>query len=309
MKASPLLIVLGATASGKTALAVELAAHFQAEIISADSRQVFKGMDIGTGKDLQDYRRMDIPYHLIDIREAGETYQVHAFKEDFYRAYAQIRERGKRAILCGGTGMYIHSLLQKHDFTGVPVNALLRKEHEMASKEELRTILKHYPDEFTAHADPSSHKRLIRAIEVAEYLQRQPLNLTPYPEIQPLVVGLMDERAVRRAKIEHRLENRLREGLIEEVRGLLDTGVSPDQLIYYGLEYKLATQYLLGILSYDQLKTDLFTAICQFSKRQMTFFRKMEKDGIDIHWLNASAGATSLKKAAIEIIGDFYEDN
>jgi len=288
MKPQPLLIILGATASGKTALAVHIAKEMGAEIISADSRQVFRGMDIGTGKDRHLYEAAGITYHLIDHIEAGETYHVHQFKRDFYAAMKAIGEKNRLPLLCGGTGMYIHSLLQNQPYTAVPVNTELREQLATLNQTQLQRELAKYPKEYTSHVDRSSQKRIIRAIEVASYLQQHPLPKNDAPALQALVIGLVDEVSLRREKIAHRLEQRLQEGLIEEVERLLARGIKPEMLTFYGLEYKLVTAFLQKEMDYDTFKIKLHTAICQFAKRQMTFFRKMEKDGVHIHWLNAA---------------------
>ncbi|MBB5440388.1 tRNA dimethylallyltransferase [Pedobacter sp. AK017] len=303
MEASKLLIVLGATASGKTKLAVELADVLDAEIISADSRQIFTGMDLGTGKDLKEYniQGKQIPYHLIDIKKPGEKYNVNEFKEDFYKVFEQLNSKGKKAILCGGTGMYIHSLLQKHDYTAVPVDQELRQQLLSLDKEELRKRLLAYPDVFTGHADHSSAKRLIRAIEIASYLSRYPLNIPERAVIKPLVIGLFSDVEKRRERIFKRLELRLETGMIEEVEQLLEAGVSKEMLVFYGLEYKFMVSYLDKEITYTELKEKLGTAICQFAKRQMTFFRKMEKDGVNIHWLNTEGNTDQLVSKIISL--------
>jgi tRNA dimethylallyltransferase len=303
MDQHPLLIILGPTASGKTKLAVNVSRELNGEIISADSRQVFKQMDIGTGKDLAEYTIMgrDIPYHLINIREAGDSYNVNAFKDDFYAAYAQIRQRGHLPVLCGGTGMYIHSILQNHAYTAVPVNEVLRSQLPIHDLFALREILAGYPAALTAQADLSSAKRLIRAIEIAEYLQHQPLIEEARPALQPLVIGLTGDVTLRRERIYQRLNDRFSEGLIEEVAGLLALGLSPEALIFYGMEYKFVTEYLQQKLSLSELKEKLYIAIRQFAKRQMTFFRKMEKDGVEINWLDYSEVTDDLTQKVISL--------
>ena len=292
----PLLVVLGPTASGKTKLAVRLAEALQGELISADSRQVFKDMDIGTGKDLKEYERngQQIPYHLINIREAGGKYNVNEFKEDFYRVFEDLNRRKVLPILCGGTGMYMHSVFQDHEYTAIPVNEPLRVDLRLKDIEGLRVILKGYPPELTQHADLSSFKRLIRAIEIAEYLSHHELIAVKRPLIKPFVVGLTSDVSLRRKKILSRMEARLEEGMIEEVKGLLEKGVEPEVLTFYGLEYKFVVAYLSGSLNYAELKLQLGIAICQFAKRQMTFFRKMEKDGIEIHWFDTDQDSDQL---------------
>ena len=302
MPDNSLLIILGATASGKTKLAVEMATELDGEIISADSRQIFKQMDIGTGKDLNEYLIGDkiIPHHLIDILEPGERYHVDAFKNDFYKAFQSIIEKGKKPILCGGTGMYIHSLLQNQYYTAVPVNINFRNELEFLSKDELVNVLSKYQSDSASSVDLSSKKRLIRAIEIAEYLKYNKLEIVERPEIKPIIFGLKNKVEITRYNILKRLDTRLQNGMIEEVQNLLVQGISKEILIFYGLEYKFIVSYLSGELSFDELKMKLGIAICQFAKRQNTFFRKMEKDGVLINWLDASAPLNLLKQQILE---------
>jgi len=306
---NPLLIILGATASGKTRLAVAVSAALNGEIISADSRQVFKGMDIGTGKDLKEYtlNGTAVPYHLINIRDAGEQYNVNAFKDDFYEAYQMIKAQQKLAVLCGGTGMYIHSILQNHQYTAVPVNADLREQLPAHDIVELRRIIAAYPESLRAQADLSSAKRLVRAIEIADYLQHHELTEELRPKIDPLIIGLRGEVDSRRERILKRLDERFEEGLIDEVKGLLQQGVPAEALIFYGMEYKFVTAYLQNELNLADLKEKLYIAIRQFAKRQMTFFRKMEKDGVMINWLDADTPAELLKENAIKIYRQKYK--
>lgn len=296
MKQDPLLVVLGPTASGKTRLAVRLAQALNGELISADSRQVFKGMDIGTGKDLSEYtiNETSIPYHLINIKEPGEKYNVNAFKEDFYTCFNSLTSQNILPVLCGGTGMYIHSILLEHEFTTIPVNEPLREKLLQQDIEELRALLDSYPAQLTAHADRSSFKRLVRAVEIAEYLKYNELDAPQRPSFEPFIVGLHSDVELRRNRIIQRMETRFEEGMIEEVQRLLVQGVSKEILTFYGLEYKFIVSYLSGELDYNQLKERLAIAICQFAKRQMTFFRKMEKDGVDIHWFNSDQPAMEL---------------
>lgn len=304
-----LLIVLGATAVGKTKLATQLAFTYNGEIISADSRQIFKGMDIGTGKDLQEYT-VDgkiIPYHLIDIIEAGERYHVNAFQTDFYKAFEQITQKNSLPILCGGTGMYIHSLLQNHQFTGIPVNQPLRDGLINLDKDSLRKRLDEYPLEYRVQADYSVSKRLIRAIEIADFLTNNIYNEVKRPVLKPLVVGLYNDVEVRRSKILQRLKLRLTSGLIDEVQLLLKNGVTEEMLIFYGLEYKFVVSYLKNEISFNDLYEGLGTAICQFAKRQMTFFRKMEKDGVDINWVSASEDFEEIKRKTFELVECNFE--
>lgn len=306
-----LLIVLGATAVGKTKLAVQLAHSFNGEIISADSRQVFKGMDIGTGKDLAEYEvnGHKILYHLIDIKSAGQRYQVNAFKNDFYEVFDKLQTLGKLPILCGGTGMYIHSLLQNYELTAIPVNEQLRKQLLLLDKDELLSELNKYPLKLREQADISSHKRLIRAIEIAEYLSHYNLHTEHRTELKPLVIGLYNEVDTRRNKILARLDERLSHGLIEEVQGLLKLGVSEEMLIFYGLEYKFVIAYLKKEINFDTLRERLGIAICQFAKRQMTFFRKMEKDGVQINWIEAVDDRGLVQKKAFELTAPYFNQN
>lgn len=309
MPSANLLIILGATASGKTKLAVSIADELNAEIISADSRQVFKGMDIGTGKDLAEYKigEKQIPYHLIDIINAGERYNVNAFKDDFYEALNTITQHNNLPILCGGTGMYIHALLQNHELTAIPKNEILREKYLNFDKLELQKILNQYPKELTAHADFSSSKRLIRAIEVAEYLKSNSLNPMVRQKFNPLIIGLQSDVELRRQRILKRLDYRLQNGLIEEVETLLANGVDHEILTFYGLEYKFAVSYLQKEFDLATLKDKLGIAICQFAKRQMTFFRKMEKDGVKINWLNADQDFETLKNNSLSLIDTYFD--
>jgi len=300
MKDFNLLIILGATASGKTKLAVQVADALNGEIISADSRQIFKQMDIGTGKDLGEYsfNGKNIPYHLINILSPGERYHVDAFKNDFYTAFEDIIRRGKTPILCGGTGMYIHSILQNQTFTAVPVNELLRNELELQGTDFLLATLNQY--EQIGYVDLKSRKRIIRAIEVAEFLKSNDIPITERPEIKPVIFGLKNEVNITREKILLRLENRLANGMIEEVKILLNQGIAKEMLIFYGLEYKFIVSYLEGDIDYKELQLRLGIAICQYAKRQNTFFRKMEKDSVLINWLNATENTNYLKQQILD---------
>jgi len=300
MKDFNLLIILGATASGKTKLAVQVADALNGEIISADSRQIFKQMDIGTGKDLGEYsfNGKNIPYHLINILSPGERYHVDAFKNDFYTAYEDIIRRGKIPILCGGTGMYIHSILQNQTFTAVPVNELLRNDLELQGTDFLLATLNQY--EQIGYVDLKSRKRIIRAIEVAEFLKSNDIPITERPEIKPVIFGLKNEVNITREKILLRLENRLANGMIEEVKILLNQGIAKEMLIFYGLEYKFIVSYLEGDIDYEELQLRLGIAICQYAKRQNTFFRKMEKDSVLINWLNATENTNYLKQQILD---------
>ena len=298
------IIVLGATATGKTKLAVQLANKLNGEIISADSRQVFKGMDIGTGKDLQEYLLHDkeIQHHLINVRNVGEKYNVDAFKNDVSVVFLEIVKRGKIPIICGGTGMYIHSLLVHQPFTAVPANELLRQDLGNFSKIDLTNKLMELNDVRLSNTDLSSSKRIIRAIEIGCFLKEYELPTVQQANINPIVFGLKREVSKTRLAIKKRLEMRFDDGLITEVQYLLAEGISYEQLEFYGLEYKFISQFLKGELSLEQLHEKLYTAICQFAKRQNTFFRKMEKDGVEIHWLDADLTITELVEIAVKKI-------
>ncbi|WP_375443936.1 tRNA (adenosine(37)-N6)-dimethylallyltransferase MiaA [uncultured Fibrella sp.] len=288
-----MLVILGPTASGKTHLAVQMAHQLRnegkpAEIISADSRQVYRGMDIGTGKDLAEYTvdGQPIPYHLIDIVEAGDEYNVFRYQQDFDRAMQAIRDRNAVPILCGGSGLYIEAALRPDAMLAIPPNDALRAELETLSDAQLRNRFEQTPSTYSDKADTSTRKRLIRAIEIGTYLNAHP-NASPArrPPLPPYhTIGLDPPVAVRRERISRRLRSRLQYGLIDEVERLLSQGISADKLIYYGLEYKFVTQYVLGQLTYPKMVVQLETAIHQFAKRQMTYFRKMERDGLVIDW-------------------------
>ena len=285
-----MLVLIGPTASGKTRLAVQLARQYNGEIISADSRQVYRGMDIGTGKDLADYvvDGQAVPYHLIDIIDAGDDYNVFRYQQDFDRALQDILSRGKTPIVCGGSGMYIEAALRPTAMVAVPTNAGLRAELELLTDNELREIFANNPSPYSPLADTSTRKRLIRAIEIGTYLNQHP-DAQPVlrPSLPPYrVIGLDPPVAIRRERISSRLRDRLQHGLIDEVQRLLNQGISPEKLIFYGLEYKFVTEYLQGQLTQNQLVTQLETAIHQFAKRQMTFFRKMERDGMQVTWIS-----------------------
>ena len=284
-----LITILGPTASGKTTLAVALAAHLDTEIISADSRQIYRSMDIGTGKDLAEYtyEGKQIPYHLIDICPPGYKYNLFEYIRDYHQAYDDIVARGKTPILCGGTGLYIEAVLKGYALPPVPENPELRQSLADKTLPELEAILQSYK---TLHnqTDTDTCKRAIRAIEIAEYYSRQkPEMLEPHPVENALVVGVNIDRESRRARITQRLHDRLDQGMVAEVQGLLDQGIDPESLIYYGLEYKYITEYLIGRTTYDQMVSILEIAIHQFAKRQMTWFRGMERRGFSIFWLDA----------------------
>jgi len=292
-----MITILGPTASGKTPLAAALAQQIDGEIISADSRQVYRRMDIGTGKDLADYslvvngRPVDIPYHLIDICEPGTKYNLFQYQQDFFDAYQDIIGRGKRPILCGGTGLYIEAVLKGYQLSPVPQNPELRARLEGKTLEELTQILVELKQKngSTMHntTDVDSCQRAIRAIEIEEYNLQTPTPKRELPPIDSLIIGVNIDREARREKITRRLKARLEEGMIEEVRGLLAEGIPAEDLIYYGLEYKFVTEYLVGKTTYDEMFQRLEIAIHQFAKRQMTWFRGMERRGFTIHWIDA----------------------
>ncbi len=284
-----LIAIVGPTASGKTSLATQLAARLgDAEIISADSRQLYRGMDLGTGKDLEDYCVGDVrvPYHLIDIAEAGERYNLFQYQEAFRRAYEDIRSRGKRAIMCGGSGLYVESVLKGYRMAQVPENPELRERLSAFSLEELAKMLAQYKALHNT-TDIDTKKRAIRAIEIQEYYREHPLEQQDGLSLKSLVIGVDVDREVRRRRITERLHARLEQGMVDEVRRLLET-VSPEDLIYYGLEYKYLTLHCIGELSYQEMVHRLEIAIHQFAKRQMTWFRGMERRGTPIHWIDAT---------------------
>ena len=291
-----LVSVVGPTACGKTSLAVELALAVPgAEIISADSRQVYRGMDIGTGKDIAEYTRegVTVPSHLLDIVDAGEKYNLFEFQRDFLTAYEDIRLRGAFPIMCGGSGLYVESVLKGYRLLPVPENPELRAALEEKSLEELTALLATYK-QLHNNTDTDNKKRAIRAIEIEEYYRTCPVEERYFPQINALTVGVMVDREVRRERISRRLRERLAAGMVDEVRGLLDSGLEPEQLIYYGLEYKYLTLFLTGAMGYDDMVNGLEIAIHQFAKRQMTWFRGMEKRGVQIHWLDGSLPADVL---------------
>ena len=301
-----MITILGPTASGKTSLAAALAARISsldadlsgipakgAEIISADSRQVYRGMDIGTGKDLADYtiHGKQIPYHLIDICEPGTKYNLFEYQQDFYDAYQDILKRGAFPILCGGTGLYIESVLKGYHLSPVPQNPELRESLAHKSLEELTLILKELKAKTGSNmhnrTDVDTAQRAIRAIEIESYNLEHPMPERELPAVDSLIIGVSIDRDARREKISRRLKQRLDEGMIDEIKGLLDRGIPAENLIYYGLEYKFVTEYVIGKTSYDEMYRGLEIAIHQFAKRQMTWFRGMERRGFTIHWVDA----------------------
>ena len=298
-----IITILGPTASGKTSLATRLAYQIgNAEIISADSRQVYRGMDIGTGKDLNEYtvEGTHIPYHLIDIVDAGEKYNLFHFQQDFWNAYHDIRNRGKVPILCGGTGLYIESILKSYKMVPVPENPALRKELASKSLEELTQILSTYK---TLHntTDVDTPMRAIRAIEIQQYYTENSISEREFPQLKSLTIGVSIDRDLRRQKITKRLNERLQSGMLAEVEGLLEH-VSAEDLMYYGLEYKYLTMCAIGQLSYQEMVRQLEIAIHQFAKRQMTWFRGMERRGISIVWQDAQDNLKDRVDAIISML-------
>jgi tRNA dimethylallyltransferase len=283
-----LITILGPTASGKTSVAANVAKVLDGEVVSADSRQVYRGMDLGTGKDLADYviNGQPIRYHLIDIVDAGYEYNVFEYQKDFLKVFEDIANRGKLPVMCGGSGLYLEAVLKNYKLIQVPLNEELRQKLEGKSLDELTKILKAYKSELHNQTDVENEKRAIRAIEIEEYYLSHPEINTGMPDIRSLVVGVQFDRQTRRKRITTRLRQRLREGMLDEVQRLLDRGLTPEQLTYYGLEYKFMTQHLTGELTYQEMFDGLNVAIHQFAKRQMTWFRRMEKQGIEIRWLD-----------------------
>ena len=293
-----MITILGPTASGKTTVAARLAAEIGGEIVSADSRQVYRRMDIGTGKDLDDYEVKNengevtnVPYHLIDICEPGTKYNLFEYQQDFYDVYQDIRRRGAVPILCGGTGLYIEAVLKGYKLSPVPQNQELRDSLEGKPLNELTEMLKGLKEKNGSNmhntTDVDSCQRAIRAIEIETYNLEHPTSRRELPPVESLIIGIDIDREERRAKITRRLKARLEEGMVEEVKALLDEGIPADDLIYYGLEYKFLTEYLTGVTSYGEMTNRLEIAIHQFAKRQMTWFRGMERRGFKIHWIGA----------------------
>ena len=300
-----LLTITGPTACGKTSLAAELAYQLGGEIISADSRQVFRGMDIGTGKDLADYHihGVDIPYHLIDIHDAGYEYNVYQFQNDFIRAFGNIVERGRQPILCGGTGMYIEAVVKGYQLADAPIDPDFRQRMEAYSDEELTERLASLI-KLHNHTDTETRDRLLRALEIQEYHLQHPDEYPHMPEMEHLIIGVSYPRAQVIERIGIRLRQRLEEGMVEEVQRLLDSGVPSERLLRYGLEYKHVTRYLRGDCSYEEMYENLYTDIRRFSKRQMTWFRRMERQGIPIHWID---GTQPMEEKVQEVLRLFRE--
>ena len=283
-----LITILGPTASGKTPLAVALAYKLDTEIISGDSRQIYRRMDLGTGKDLADYvvNGHQVPYHLIDIVDPGYKYNVFEYQRDFLAAYNKVKQKGKLPVLCGGTGMYLESVLKGYRLLPVPENPQLRTSLADKSLEELTQMLSTYKKLHNS-TDVDTVKRAIRAIAIEEYYKQQPPEYREFPVLNSLIIGVDVDRELRRQKITRRLKQRLDEGMVDEVKALLEGGIASEDLIYYGLEYKYLTLYATGVLSFDDMFRQLETAIHQFAKRQMTRFRGMERSAFTIHWLDA----------------------
>ncbi len=299
-----LVMVTGPTASGKTSLAVSIAHRLNGEIISADSRQVYRGMDIGTGKDYDDYfiDGSKIPFHLIDIAEPGYKYNVFEYQRDFFRVYKALRDRNVFPVVCGGSGMYADSIIKGYKMVEVPPDTGLRSRLENKTLEELSEILASMKSLHNI-TDIDTKKRVIRAIEIEHYNRNRKAHKSQMPRINSLVIGVSLERDVRRQRITMRLKQRLKTGMIEEVKQIIDSGVDPEILIYYGLEYKYITLYLQGRLTYEKMVSDLEIAIHQFAKRQMTWFRGMEKKGTKIHWID---GELPMEDKVEKVLGLLY---
>jgi tRNA dimethylallyltransferase len=303
-----MITILGPTASGKTDIAAHLAYELGAEIISADSRQVYRGMDIGTGKDLEDYivNGTPVPYHLIDICDAGAKYNLFQYQEDFLKAYDDITSRGVQPILCGGTGLYIESVLKGYHLSPVPQNPELRASLEGKSLEELTVMLKELKAKAGSNmhnkTDVDSCQRAIRAIEIESYNLENPIPVRDFPAIDSIIIGVNIDRDERRRKITNRLRKRLDDGMVDEIKQLLASGIPAEDLIYYGLEYKYITEYVIGKTSYDDMFRGLEIAIHQFAKRQMTWFRGMVRRGFKIHWIDAMLPMDEKVKAIKELI-------
>ena len=310
MQNQKMITILGPTASGKTSVAAALALRTGGEIISADSRQVYRRMDIGTGKDLADYTIGDvhIPYHLIDIAEPGTKYNLFQYQQDFHTAYNDIRSRGKLPILCGGTGLYIEAVLGGYSLSPVPQNQKLRESLEGKSLDQLTQMLVQLKQKNGSNmhnrTDVDTAQRAIRAIEIETYNLEHPTPERQMPPVDSLVIGINIDRELRREKITRRLKARLEEGMCDEIRSLIDGGVNPDDLIYYGLEYKFVTEYVVGKTSYEEMFRQLEIAIHQFAKRQMTWFRGMERRGYTIHWIDAAQPMDEKVEAIMSLMNE-----
>jgi len=296
-----LLVVTGPTASGKTSLAATIAYRVGGEIISADSRQVYRGMNLGTGKDYEDYlvNGTHIPCHLIDIAEPGYKYNVFEYQRDFNKVYSDLKKRKTFPVVCGGSGMYADSIVTGYKMFEVPSDSGLRIELEKKSIEELKEILSTFKNLHNS-TDIDTRKRVIRAIEIEHSSRNKGKTYSGFPEVRALLIGIMLDRDTRRKRITERLKQRLQSGMVDEVKHLIDQGINTDTLIYYGLEYKFITFYLTGKISYEEMVRDLEIAIHQFAKRQMTWFRGMERKGIKIHWLD---GELSMEEKVEQVMG------
>ena len=310
MQNQKMITILGPTASGKTSVAAALALRTGGEIISADSRQVYRRMDIGTGKDLADYTIGDvhIPYHLIDIAEPGTKYNLFQYQQDFHTAYNDIRSRGKLPILCGGTGLYIEAVLGGYSLSPVPQNQKLRESLAGKSLDQLTQMLVELKQKNGSNmhnrTDVDTAQRAIRAIEIETYNLEHPTPERQMPPVDSLVIGINIDRELRREKITRRLKARLEDGMCDEIRSLIDGGVNPDDLIYYGLEYKFVTEYVVGRTSYEEMFRQLEIAIHQFAKRQMTWFRGMERRGYTIHWIDAAQSMDEKVEAIMSLMNE-----
>lgn len=305
-----MITILGPTASGKTPVAAALALRTDGEIISADSRQIYRRMDIGTGKDLADYHIGDkhIPYHLIDIAEPGNKYNLFQYQQDFHNAYNDIEARGKLPILCGGTGLYIEAVLGGYRLSPVPQNPRLRESLSGLTLERLTDMLvdlkRKNGSNMHNHTDVDTAQRAIRAIEIETYNIEHPTPERQLPSVDSTIIGIDIDRNLRREKITRRLKARLEHGMIDEIRALINEGINPDDLIYYGLEYKFVTEYVIGNLSYNEMFSQLEIAIHQFAKRQMTWFRGMERRGFNIHWIDATLPTEEKIDKILQIAGN-----
>jgi len=298
-----LLAITGPTASGKTSLAAALAFRLDGEIISADSRQLYRQMNLGTGKDYSDYivGGKQIPYHLIDVADPGYKYSVFEYQREFIKVLGDIRSRDKFPVVCGGSGMYIDSIVSGYRMAEGPPDPALRASLENKSIEELAEILASYR-KLHNKTDSDTRKRAVRAIEIERYIRLEKGNRRYFPEINPLIVGVLFTREVRRQRISERLRSRLDEGMVDEVRQLINKGIAPETLIYYGLEYKYITLYLTGKITYDEMYGSLESAIHQFAKRQMTWFRGMERKGVTIHWVDGELPMEEKVKKVVELL-------
>jgi len=307
MDKQKIIAIIGPTASGKTKVAVDLAIELQTEIISGDSRQVYRGMDLGTGKDIKEYtvNGIQVPYHLIDIVDAGYKYNIFEFQNDFFRAYKEISQKNKLPILCGGSGLYVQSVTQDYNLLSVPPNSSLQAELKGKSLEELSRILKTYK-KLHNQSDIETKRRVIRAIEIADFQKKNPKKVSLLPKLSTLFIGVDISRELRREKISKRLNERIEEGMLKEVELLLEK-VSAEDLIYYGLEYKYLTLYLIGELSYKEMLRQLEIAIHQFAKRQMTWYRGMERKGIQINWIDSQLSSQNKNKVILDLMKE--DDN